>query len=128
MIKDQISDAKLMEIGAAVHSGIGPGQAARDFNLSKTTIYRALRHYERETGHRLIGPSVVQKAAMKRAGIPIPAIARANGNALAHVGEDWQRRAVDAEARADKLRDELETAIDEAHTLQRIIITLGRAL
>lgn len=142
-----ISDAKLMEIAEAVDNGMAPGLAVRHFGLSKSTIYRALRHFENVTGKKLIGPSVAEKSRMKKArlaanggAVPKPRNYAAEhkrrkahrtngtGTALSPIADDWQRRALEAERRAHDLSDQLEHATDEAHTLQKIIITLGRAL
>ena len=122
-----VSDAQLMEIGEAVAGGMKPGLAARHFSLSKSTIYRALRHYEKVTGEKLIGPSTMQKSQMRKAA----KAKAANGTtALTPVadGAPWQARALAAEQRVVDLTDQLELATDEVHTLQKIIITLGRAL
>jgi hypothetical protein len=127
-----VTDAQLMEIGEAVRGGMAPILAMKHFGFSKGVIYRALRHYHKETGVKLVGPSVMEKSRMKkaaqrRAGT---AVRKANGNAitLATANDHWQARAMEAEQRADALHDRLELATDEVHTLQKIIITLGRAL
>ena len=123
-----VTDAQLMEIGEAVRGGMAPILAMKHFGFSKGVIYRALRHYHKETGVKLIGPSVMEKSRMKKAAQRRAAVAarKANGangtaTALAPVNDHWQARAMEAEHR-------LELATDEVHTLQKIIITLGRAL
>jgi hypothetical protein len=126
-----VTDATLMEIGEAVRGGMAPILAMRHFGLSKGVIYRALRHYHKETGVKLVGPSVMEKSRMKKAAMARNGRAhKANGGgtALAPVGDPWQARAMEAERRADDLSGQLELATDEVHTLQKIIITLGRAL
>ena len=130
-----VTDAQLMEIGEAVRGGMAPILAMKHFGFSKGVIYRALRHYHKETGVKLVGPSVMEKSRMKKAAQRRAAVAarKANGangtaTALAPVNDHWQARAMEAEQRADALHDRLELATDEVHTLQKIIITLGRAL
>jgi hypothetical protein len=131
MERKAVSDAQLMEIGEAVRNGMTPTLAVHHFGLAKSTIYRALRHYEKETGVKLIGPSVIEKSRMIKAAKRRKAAndgANGNGTALAPVNDSWQARAVQAERHATDLKDQLELATDEVHTLQKIIITLGRAL
>jgi hypothetical protein len=131
-MKPPLNHDQLMEIGAFVADGNKPIAAQRKFELSKSSIYRGIRHYEEQTGTKLIGLNPVAKAKLKRAGKKVPpAPAQMNGGtALAHISptDDWQRRALDAERRLEDASAELERAVDEAHVLQKLLITVGRTL
>jgi len=70
----------------------------------------------------------MEKSRLRKAALRKAAKANGNGTALAPVNDSWQARAVQAERHATDLKDQLELATDEVHTLQKIIITLGRAL
>ena len=125
-----LSDEKRLEIGQAVLDGMRPRRAMEHFGVSKTVIYNALRYFEQQTGKKVIGPTTVEKSKMMKR-----TKGKANGHApaataLATVAPDgnWQQRALEAEAREKELADRLAEAEDETHVLQKIVITLGRAL
>lgn len=134
MTKAPVTDAQMIEIGEAVDNGMSATLAAKHFGWSSWTIYKAMRHYEKVTGKKLItspqSKARTGKAAKRKAAAANRKASKANGNgtALATLGEPWQARALEAERRSDELKDQLELATDEVHTLQKIIITLGRAL